>query len=77
MLVCVANFAGTAKRDYRLGLPRAGRWAEVINTDAGCYGGTGDGNCGTVVADGPPADGQPASATITVGPYATLWLRPA
>jgi 1,4-alpha-glucan branching enzyme len=77
VLVCVANFAGTPKRDYRIGLPRAGRWEEVVNTDAGCYGGTGEGNYGVVTADGPPADGHPASATIAIGPYATVWLRPA
>jgi 1,4-alpha-glucan branching enzyme len=75
-LVCVANFSGTPQRDYRIGLPTAGQWTEVINTDAGCYGGTGEGNCGAVTADGPPAGGHPTSATITIGPYATIWLRP-
>jgi 1,4-alpha-glucan branching enzyme len=76
-LVCVANFSGSPKRDHLLGLPQAGRWSEVVNTDAGCYGGSGEGNYGGVVADGPPAHGQPASATLTLGPCATIWLRPA
>jgi 1,4-alpha-glucan branching enzyme len=76
-LVCVTNFSGAPKRDYRIGLPQAGPWAEVLNTDAGCYNGTGEGNYGSVTADGPAHDGHPASATITVGPYATVWLRPA
>jgi 1,4-alpha-glucan branching enzyme len=75
-LVCVTNFSGTPKRGYRIGLPKAGEWAEVVNTDAGCYGGTDEGNYGSVTADGPPHDGHPASATITIGPYATIWLRP-
>jgi 1,4-alpha-glucan branching enzyme len=75
-LVCVTNFSGTPKRDYRVGLPKAGRWAEVVNTDASHYSGTGEGNYGSVTADGSPHDGHPASATITIGPYATIWLRP-
>ena len=34
MLACVANFSAVPHERYRLGLPRAGRWDEVINTDA-------------------------------------------
>ncbi len=77
VLACVTNFSGRPHRGYRLGLPRAGAWAEVINTDATCYGGSGEGNYGRVTADGPPTHAQPASASITIGPYATIWLRPA
>lgn len=77
MLACVTNFSGRPHRDYCIGLPLAGTWAEVVNTDATCYGGTGEGNYGTVTASGPPMHGHPTSATITIGPYATVWLRPA
>ena len=41
-LVCVANFAAIP-HDYRLGLPAAGTWEEVLNTDAELYGGSGVG----------------------------------
>ncbi len=34
LLACVANFSAVPHEHYRLGLPRAGRWDEVINTDA-------------------------------------------
>jgi len=49
-LLCVANFAGMPHRDYRFGLPFAGTWREVVNTDAEGYGGSGVGNLGGVVA---------------------------
>ncbi|MGH3682412.1 MAG: 1,4-alpha-glucan branching protein GlgB, partial [Natronosporangium sp.] len=64
VLACVVNFSGTGKHRYRIGLPYGGRWAEVINTDAGGYGGSGEGNLGAVTADGPPCHGQPASAAL-------------
>ena len=49
-LVCVTNFSAVPHEGYRLGLPFAGEWTEVINTDAETYGGSGVGNLGTVTA---------------------------
>jgi 1,4-alpha-glucan branching enzyme len=76
MLVCVANFAALPHHDYHLGLPHAGSWQEVLNTDAGGYAGSGVGNMGAVRAEETPRHGMPASARVTVPPLATLWLRP-
>jgi 1,4-alpha-glucan branching enzyme len=76
VLACVANFAGVPHGEYRIGLPRAGRWREVINTDAGGYGGSGVGNLGVVTASGEPCHGMPASVTLTLPPLAVLWLTP-
>jgi 1,4-alpha-glucan branching enzyme len=76
-LVCVANFSAVPHHDYKLGLPQAGAWSEVLNTDAGVYSGSGVGNLGVVQAEEGPQHGLPASATVTLPPLATLWLRPA
>jgi 1,4-alpha-glucan branching enzyme len=76
VLVCVANFAGVPHENYRLGLPRAGRWLEVINTDATDYGGSGVGNHGSVDAQDLPWHSHPASATLRIPPLGVLWLRP-
>ena len=56
VVVCVANFSAMPHPDYRLGLPSAGTWEEVVNTDAQLYTGSGVGNLGTVeaVVRGPP-----------------------
>jgi 1,4-alpha-glucan branching enzyme len=75
-LVCVANFSALPHDGYRVGLPRPGRWVEVVNTDAGVYGGSGVGNFGTVDAEPVPSHGLPASATLRVPPLGVLWLRP-
>ncbi|MDT4979902.1 MAG: 1,4-alpha-glucan branching enzyme [Pseudonocardiales bacterium] len=75
MLACIANFSAVPHEGYRIGLPRAGRWDEVINTDADLYFGSGVGNFGGVEAVDEPWHGQPASATLRVPPLGALWLR--
>jgi 1,4-alpha-glucan branching enzyme len=76
VLACVANFAAMPHHGYRIGLPSAGPWAEVINTDAAGYGGSGIGNYGQVEATFEPWHGRPASAELSIPPLAVLWLAP-
>jgi 1,4-alpha-glucan branching enzyme len=75
-IACIANFSASPHLKYRVGLPKAGRWREVLNTDAEIYGGTGVGNLGGVEAVPEPWHGQPASATLTLPPLGVLWLAP-
>jgi len=75
-LVCVVNFAAIPHENYRIGLPAAGTWHEVINTDAEHYGGSGVGNLGAVQAEKVPWHTFEASAALRVPPLGTLWLRP-
>ncbi len=76
VVACVANFSALPHLKYRIGLPRAGRWRELLNTDAAIYGGSGVGNLGGIEAVPEPYHGRPASATITVPPLGVLWLAP-
>jgi 1,4-alpha-glucan branching enzyme len=73
-VVCVGNFSGKVQSRYRVGLPRAGTYAEVLNTDAKDYGGSGVGNMGSVVAAPTPFHGQPFSAEITLPALSMIWL---
>ncbi|QCU78805.1 1,4-alpha-glucan branching protein GlgB [Citricoccus sp. SGAir0253] len=75
-LVCVSNFAGTPHHDVQLGLPLAGEWEEVLNTDSETYGGSGVGNAGTITAVEESWHGQPATARVVVPPLATVYFRP-
>ena len=75
-LVCLCNFAPVVREDYRVGLPRTGRWTEVLNTDADAYGGSNVGNLGVVEGEEIGWDSQPASARVTLPPLATVWLAP-
>ena len=76
MLACVFNFSGSEHARYRLGLPQAGRWCEVLNTDATDYNGAGVGNYGAVEATEEPWHGRPASAVMVLPPLSALWLQP-
>jgi 1,4-alpha-glucan branching enzyme len=70
----VANFSGGPHEGYRVGLPFAGEWREIVNTDAEIYAGSGVGNLGSVQATDEPWHGQPASAVLRVPPLGVLWL---
>jgi len=76
-VVCVANLTPVVRAGYRVGLPVAGTWSEVLNTDADCYGGSGVGNGGHVVTEPLPWHGLEQSAAMTLPPLGVLWLRPA
>ncbi len=73
-IACVANFSAVPHHGYRLGLPAAGTWTEVLNTDAETYAGSGVGNLGTVTATEDPWHGQPASTTVTLPPLGAVFL---
>ncbi|GAA0725561.1 1,4-alpha-glucan branching protein GlgB [Dactylosporangium roseum] len=75
VVAVVVNFAAHPHDGYRLGLPFAGRWTEILNTDADVYGGSGVGNLGAVEAEAAPCNGLPASAELRVPPLGALWLR--
>jgi 1,4-alpha-glucan branching enzyme len=74
-LVCVCNFSPLVREDYRLGLPRAGEYRELLNTDAILYGGSGAGGAGPVIAEAVPCRGQNYSALLTLPPLACLWFE--
>jgi 1,4-alpha-glucan branching enzyme len=75
-LVCVVNLAAAPHEGYRVGLPGPGRWREVINTDAGEYGGSGVGNFGRVTAEAVGWHGMPFSAPLRLPPLGAIWLLP-
>ena len=75
-LACVANFSATPRHAYRIGLPSAGSWTEVLNTDADGYGGSGVGNLGQVEATNESWHGRPASAELSIPPLGVVWLAP-
>ncbi len=76
MVVCVVNMTPVERR-YRLGLPAAGHWDEIFNSDAEAYGGGNRGNLGGVKAEKVAHQGQAHSATITLPPLAAVWFRQA
>ena len=74
-VVAVINMT-PVERSYRLGLPAAGTWHEILNTDAEAYGGGNRGNLGGVVTENTPWHGQTQSALVTLPPLSALYLQP-
>ncbi|HLI58883.1 MAG TPA: 1,4-alpha-glucan branching protein GlgB [Solirubrobacteraceae bacterium] len=76
LLVFVANLSPVPRYGYRIGLPRAVPWREVLNTDSSYYGGSDVGNLGGVAPEPIPWHGQQVSAELTLPPLAGIWLAP-
>ena len=75
VVVSVCNFTPKPRKNYRLGVPSGGRWKEVLNSDALEYGGSGQGNLGSVEADHHPLHGRTDSISITLPPLGCLFFR--
>jgi 1,4-alpha-glucan branching enzyme len=75
-VLVVCNFTPAVHRGVRLGVPRAGPWREVINTDSHHYGGSDVGTpLGAAAAQPVPSHGQGQSVVLDVPPLATVMLQ--
>jgi len=64
------------REEWRLGLPVAGRWREVLNTDSRFYGGSDVGNGWGLETEAVAHHEQEQSTLLTLPPLATIWLVP-
>jgi 1,4-alpha-glucan branching enzyme len=69
------NFTPVVRQDQRFGVPWAGTWKEVLNSDAPRYGGSGVGNAGAVKSEGVPCHGHEHSIQLTLPPLGVLVLE--
>ncbi len=76
-LLVVCNFTPVPRTNYRVGVPRGGFWAEVLNADAGEYGGWGMGNVGGAEAAPVPFHGRRHSLSLVLPPLAVVVFRSA
>ena len=75
LLVAVFNMTSVPRLGYRIGVPAAGRYAEILNSDATEYGGSGVGNLGGVDSEPVAMHGRPHSIVLTLPPLAALFLK--
>ncbi|MDP1643494.1 MAG: 1,4-alpha-glucan branching protein GlgB [Phenylobacterium sp.] len=74
-VIFAVNMTPEPQRDYRLGAPAAGVWAEVLNTDSDRYGGGNIGNGGAVHTEPTRSHGLPDSLILTLPPLGAVLLR--
>ncbi len=75
-VVVVCNFTPRPHVAYRIGMPEAGGYREILNSDAEVFGGSNMGNGGYVEAIAEEAHGRPASACLTLPPLGVVFLKP-
>ena len=73
-VIVVSNFTPVPRHGYRIGVPQAGTYVELINTDAAIYAGSGIHN-GELDAQQAPMHGQGWSLALTLPPLATVMLK--
>ena len=74
-VIIVINFTPVLRTGYRLGVPQAGEYTELFNSDAACYGGSNQGNGAGLHTDNMAWMNQAQSLSITLPPLAGLILK--
>jgi 1,4-alpha-glucan branching enzyme len=74
-IISVSNFSPVIREVHRLGLPRAGRYKQLLNTDHEKYCGGGFGVVKSIKAEKIPAHGLDYSAEICLPPLGTMWFE--
>jgi 1,4-alpha-glucan branching enzyme len=75
-VLVVCNFTPVPRYGYAVGVPRPGKWRELLNTDAEIYGGSNVGNNGVVECVPMQRHGEARSLELTLPPLATIYLVP-
>jgi 1,4-alpha-glucan branching enzyme len=77
-VLVVCNFTPVPRYNYRIGVPRGGRWREALNSDAGSYGGSGLAGgltgCTSYQSAPLPSHGYYHSLYMTLPPLAAVYL---
>jgi 1,4-alpha-glucan branching enzyme len=74
-VIAILNFTPLPRHGYVIGAPRAGRYKEVLNSDAEAYGGSNIGNGGFVETEPIPAHGHAQSLRLSLPPLGFLLLK--
>ena len=75
LVVVACNLTPLVRSNFRIGVPRPGRWQEILNGDAPLYGGSGQGNWGGVDSTPVAWHGHPQSICITLPPLAVVLFK--
>jgi 1,4-alpha-glucan branching enzyme len=75
-IVAICNFTPVLRHEYRVGVPVAGYYREILNTDSAYYEGSDAGNAGGVRAEPIPWNGRPWSLKLKVPPLAAVYFKP-
>jgi 1,4-alpha-glucan branching enzyme len=75
VVVVVMSYTPIPRNNYAVGVPYGGQWQEILNSDAKLYGGSGQGNMGSVEAAPIPLHGRKWSVNLTLPPLGAVFLH--
>ena len=75
LMIVVLNATPVVRKGYRIGVPQAGFYQEILNTDAAIYGGSNVGNMGGIHSEPVPHTGRDHSIPMTLPPLAAVFLK--
>lgn len=75
MVLVVLNLTPLPRTKYRVGLPKAGFWREILNSDSELYAGSNMGNMGGISSEDYAVQGQPYSGLLTLPPLSVSAFR--
>ena len=75
MLLVLCNFTPEARSQYRIGVPFAGTWKELFNSDDSNFGGSGALNSGLLYSMPDKYHGKDNSILLTLPPLGCLVLK--
>jgi 1,4-alpha-glucan branching enzyme len=70
--VFACNFTPVPRQNYSVGVPEAGYYREILNSDSIDYGGSNMGNGGGVMSSDTKSHGRPHTISITLPPLAVV-----
>jgi len=74
-VMVIAHFTPLERRNYRIGLPRAGYWREIMNTNSSFYGGNDAGNGSGINSEAVEFDDCEQSAEFVIAPNTTMIFK--
>lgn len=74
-VIIILNFTPVLRKDYRIGVPQAGNYQEIFNSDASCYGGSNQGNGGGLSTENIAWMHHHQSLVVTLPPLAGIVLQ--
>jgi 1,4-alpha-glucan branching enzyme len=76
VVLAAFNFTPVPRSRYRIGVPTAGHWREIMNSDARELGGSGQGNFGGLDSRPIPWNGRRQSINVTLPPLGAVFFKP-
>jgi len=74
-VLALCNFTPVVREDYRVGVPVAGFYREILNTDSAHYEGHDVGSSGGVRAEPVPWNDRPYSLKLRLPPLAAVYFK--